>query len=164
MFRIEECIMYDAKGAFRVKEIRKGKNSDGETKDYYVLQMVYDEASVIITPTDNKKVSMRKVITEKDAKEVIQKIPQMDVPWINNDKVRSVEFKNALRSNDYLEWMKLSKILYEKKKEKGDSGKKLSQTDEEIFRRANKMLNEEMSLALGIPLGQVEEYIQVKLA
>lgn len=164
MFQIEEYIMYDSKGACQVKEIRKGRNADGVLKDYYVLQMVYDTNSVIITPADNEKVSMRRILSEEAAEEVISQMSEVETPWITNDKVRSVEYRNALRSNDYWEWIKLSKALHKMKVEKCDNGKKLSQTDEDIYRRASKMLNEEMSLALGIPFGKVEEYIQLKLA
>jgi hypothetical protein len=74
---------------------------------------------------------------EQEAWDFIDSIPVIDVKWIENDKSREQEYKNAMRSNDPVHLVGIIKNLYLRNIERENQGKKvhiiaLLQRDQEI--------------------------------
>ena len=72
MFEIGEYIVYGVKGVCRIEDITHIDIS-GADKDrlYYVLAPVGDGSGRIYAPTDNQKITMRKVISREEADQLI---------------------------------------------------------------------------------------------
>jgi CarD family transcriptional regulator len=113
----------------------------------------------IKTPVDNVNAKMRKVITKKEALSLIAAMPDQETAWITDNRERSEAFKTALKTGKSEELVKLVKTIYLEKEEMATIGKKLSKSDEEVLKAAEKQLNEEIAIALEIPLDKVTEYI-----
>ena len=77
MFEIGEYIVYGVKGVCRIEDITHIDIS-GADKDrlYYVLAPVGDGSGRIYAPTDNQKITMRKVISREEADQLIEDMMQ----------------------------------------------------------------------------------------
>ena len=77
MFEIGEYIVYGVKGVCRIEDITHIDIS-GADKDrlYYVLAPVGDGSGRIYAPTDNQKITMRKVISREEADQLIEDMPK----------------------------------------------------------------------------------------
>lgn len=161
MFQVGEKIIYGNTGVCEVGDITHLK-MDGidESKLYYLLIPLNEKKSKIYTPTDNDKVKMRRVLTKQEAEELVNEIESVDEMGIMpNDKAREEKYKQALKTCDCREWIRMIKTLYMKKQNLIASGKKFPNTDEKYLRQAESNLYEELSVALDIDKNGMEQYI-----
>lgn len=158
MYKINDYVVYGLTGVCQITDIQKD-SIDDEEKEYYVLTPVFSENMTIKTPVDNVNAKMRKVITKKEALSLIAAMPDQETAWITDNRERSEAFKTALKTGKSEELVKLVKTIYLEKGEMATIGKKLSKSDEEVLKAAEKQLNEEIAIALEIPLDKVTEYI-----
>lgn len=159
MFKVNDYVVYNATGVYKIVDIRKEKDiSDNET-EYYVLQPAFNNNLTIKTPVHSPKVMIRGVITKEEVLSLISTMPEKETIWIDNDRQRCADFKAALKSGENDEWVKLIKTIYLEKQEKSQLGKKLMKTDLEIMETAEKNLNEEFAIALNISPDEVPAFI-----
>ena len=69
-------------------------------------------------------------------------------------------YQAALQSHDCEELVQLIKTVYAKSRR---HGRRVSQVDQRYRKRAEELLNSELSVALGIPLKEVPAYINQKI-
>ena len=103
MFKINDYIMYGTVGVCQVIDITKETLMNNIEKEYYVLSPVYSKypkKTVIKIPVDNKKISMRTLLSKEDVNSIINSIPDTETLWIDNDRQRNDEFKTMLRSGN----------------------------------------------------------------
>lgn len=159
MFKVNDYVIHGSMGACRIIDIQKDKIVNNEENEYYVLKPVYDDNMTIKTPVNNSKVLMRPIISKDDVLSLIARMPQQETVWLNDNRERNQYFKTALKTGKTEEWAKLIKTIYLEKTEKAAAGKKLSKTDEDILKTAEKQLNEEFAIVLDISPDEVVPYI-----
>ena len=159
MFKVNDYVMYNTMGVYKIVDIRKENDINGNETEYYILEPAYDSNLTIKTPVNNTKIFMRKILTRHEVLSLIESMPEQETVWINNDKQRNADFKAALKTGDSEKWVRLIKTLYMEKQEKTAAGKKLMKTDEEIMKAAEKNLFEEFATALNISPEEVFSYI-----
>ena len=160
MFEKGELIIYGNTGVCRIvnittpdiKGIPKGKL-------YYELQPYYQKEGKIFTPVDNDKVVMRKILTKKEAKRLLDDIPEIETLYVENDKMREMQYKECVRSGQCREWIKIIKTLYLRKMKRISQGKHITATDEKYLKQAEDSLYSELSISLDIPKNDMEKYI-----
>ncbi len=160
MFEIDDYIIYGNHGVCKVVEIG-GLDISGfdKSKECYTLQPVFSKASTLYTPVDNEKVLMRKVISSDEAQDLIDRISDTELLWIENDKQREEAYKDALRTHDCTQWVRIIKTLFVRKQERLLAGKKLTFTDEKYLGIAKDCLYGELSIALDREKDDVEELV-----
>lgn len=164
MFEVGEYIVYGVKGVCRIEEITHIDISGADKERlYYVLSPVGGGNGKIYAPVDNKKVTMRKVITREEANRLIEELPQIELLWVPDDKQREATYKEALSTCDYRAWVSIVKTLYLRKQERVAAGKKITALDERYMRTAENELYSELSLTLGVPKAEMEDYIKERL-
>lgn len=160
MFEAGEYIVYGNTGVCKVEEITKmtvpGSDAD---RLYYTLEPVYDKGCRLFTPVDNQKVKMRPVLTKKEADELIGKIKEIDLLWVNDEKNREQIYKEAIRTCNCEEWVRIIKTLYLRKRERIAAGKKVTSSDARYLHLAQESLYGELSIVMGIPKDQMEDFI-----
>lgn len=161
MFKKGDYIVYNSESVCVVDDIQH-LSYDKVGRDYYILLPVYEKNSTIKIPVD-ADVKMRKIISKKKARDVVKTIPDIQTIWVDDKNERMVLYKTALRSGECAEWLKLTKTLFEKKRERWDLGKQLSAADEHILSSAESLLHGELALALGIELEEMGSYIEKQL-
>ncbi len=162
MFAVDELLMYDTTGVCRVLDIGVPEGLPVANKDrkYYKLAPVFGSGTIYI-PVDTK-VFMRPVITREEADALIRRIPEIreDIVDTHNLKVLEDHYKASLMSHDCEDLVQLIKTVYVKKKNQEKNGKKTGKTDQDYMKKAKKLLYEELSIALEIPVAEVEGYIE----
>lgn len=159
MFNVNDYIMYGTTGVCQITDIKKGKVAGNAEAEYYILNPVYEKNTTIMIPVNNQKVFMRILITRQDIEKLIEQIPLIKGTWINDDRMRNKEFKEALHTGKCEELIRLIKEIGLKREEKMEIGKKLRKSDEDIIKSAEKLLFEEFSISLQIPIEKVKQYI-----
>lgn len=163
MFEVNDYVVYNSNGVYKIVDIRTEKISDTEA-EFYVLEPAFNNNLTIKTPVNNPKVLMRGVITKDDVLSLIASMPEKEAIWINNDRERSENFKAALKSGESEEWVRLIKTIYLEKEKKSHIGKKLMKTDQDIMITAERNLNEEFAIALDISPDEVPAFILERIS
>ncbi|MDO5291325.1 MAG: CarD family transcriptional regulator [bacterium] len=164
MFKIGEYIIYGNAGVCRVKDITTMDVTGVEkNKLYYELSPVYISGSKVFTPVNNEKVIMRPVITKQETLDLIDEILGIEELWIPDERVREQTYKEALRSCDCRELIKIIKTLYERKQERIEDGKKATAVDDRYLKSAEEYLYGELAIALDMDRDQVKEYIEKRV-
>lgn len=167
MYQTGDTILYGGNGVCKVVEITERK-FDGHTVDYYVLQPVYSDHSLIYVPTQNESLTgkMRQILSEKDVYALIHDMANEDVAWIEDENERKETYRTILSRGNPKDVIRVIQSLYRHQQEQKQRGKKLRQSDERFFREAEKLLYDEFALVLHIQPDQVlpfiTEQIQVK--
>ena len=78
---------------------------------------------------------------------------------IENDRMRDASYKNAIKSSDLVQWIKIIKTLLIRKKEREEAGKKITATDERYLKLAEEGLYSELALATGRDKEEIQEII-----
>lgn len=164
MFKINDYVMYGVTGVCKILDIKEETDRNREIKEYYVLSPVYSKNTIIKTPVNNVKISMRKIHSLEEVNSLISNIPTEKTVWIEDEKSRSEEFKSMLRSGECENLIKLVKSIYENKKNKSELGKKAYKGDEEIMKTAERLINEEFATILEISPDEVQSYILSKIS
>lgn len=160
MFKINDYIVYGPMSVCKIIDIIEEENPYIGLKSYYVIQPVYSDKSTIIKiPVDSKKLFMRHLISQIEVLSIIESIPNLKVLDINNDKQRSRQFKSIIKSSICSDLAQLIKSININEQEKLSSGKKLSKTDEDFKKTAEKLINEEFATVLNIPVEEVSSFI-----
>lgn len=128
-------------------------------KLYYTLCPLYRQETVLYVPVENQKIIMRAAASRKEAEQLVAEIPEIETAWIANEREREAQYKEALRSCDCRELIKIIKTLYLRKKSRMKVGKKATAVDERYFRQAEEQLYEELAYSLGIGKERVQAYI-----
>lgn len=164
MFEVGEFVVYGSKGVCEITDISHIDISGADkNRLYYVLSPVGDRNAKIYAPTDNQKITMRKVISKEEADKLISELPEIELLWVPDDKQREAKYKEVMRTCDYRAWVSIVKTLYLRKKERTAQGKKITALDERYMKAAENELYSELSLTLGIPKDEMEEYIKDKI-
>lgn len=164
MFEVGEYIVYGVKGVCRVEDITHIDISGADkNRLYYVLTPIGESSGKIYAPTDNQKVMMRRIISKEEADRLIDELPQIELLWVPDDKQREAKYKEALNTCDYRAWVSIVKTLYLRKQERVSQGKKITALDERYMRTAENELYSELSLTLGVPKDEMENYIRDRL-
>ena len=164
MFKAGTYIVCGQHGVCRVEGVGKLQLTEASgDKEYYTLSKVYSKGGVLYVPADSEKIVMRPVISKEEAEELIGHMREIDLLQIDNEKRKEEIFKQAFRTCDSREWIKIIKTLYERKKIRLAKGKKVTASDERFLRAAEDNLYGELAISLDIAKGDVEQYIMDKI-
>ncbi len=160
MFSIGEYIVYGMNGVCRVEEIGPMNMSGVESdKIYYTLLPLYTKGSRVFTPVDNQKVVMRPVISKQEACELIDNMKQIEQIEVADDKHRELAYKEAVKSCDCKELIRIINTARKRKEERLAQGKKMSACDERYLKQAQDNLYGEFAVSLKMEKGEVEDFI-----
>ena len=160
MFKTGDFIIFGGYGVCEVTQIGD-LDMEGVSKDrlYYTLRPYYSKGSVLYTPVDNKKEMIRPVMSREEAQELINDITNIDYLWVNDERKREREYKEAIHSCDCRELIKIIKTIYMRKKHRTENGKALTAIDKKYFNMAEDNLYGELAVSLGMPKEEVKDYI-----
>lgn len=161
MFQVNESVLYGVQGVCKIVEI--AKKTFGKTSvEYYVLRPVYDGKDTrVFVPTQNEALTskMRRVLSPKEAHEIISQIPDEEPIWIEDENERKVRYKEILAGGDCREVIRLIKALYLHGRTLQEMGKKLHLSDEHFLKDAEKALYDEFAHVLELQRDEVLPFI-----
>ncbi len=163
VFKKGDFVVYSKNGVCLVEDI-KNMNFTGENSKYYILKPQSGNSSVVYVPIkkDSLVSKMRSVMCKKQIDELLSDKNIDALEWIEVKNKRLERFNAILSSGDMTLLLMLVRCIHSKKQEREELGKNISSTDENIFRTAQELIEEEFSFALGCSPDKVKEYIEKK--
>lgn len=162
MFNINDHVIYGTVGVCKIVDIKK-ENYFGKEKDYYVLQPVYTNNSTILTPIDNDKVKLKRILTVDEVHDLIKLMSEETSEWIENDSMRKEKYRNIIRNGDREELVSIIKTLYLRRKDLLESDRKFHASDKSFMEDAEKIIHEEFAFVLNIKLEDVVPFIKSEM-
>lgn len=144
MFKEGDFVVYRNR-VCKIKNIKKNHLSG---RDYYVMFPVDDESLIIDVPIDGSSEYLKEIITKKEALELIEKMPSIDV----------IDFDEKYIENEY------KKMIYLINKSRKDLGRKTREKDSIYFEKAEKFLYNKLALSLGMDFDETKKFIIEKLS
>lgn len=165
MYQKGDYIVYGTKGVCLVEDVMSidwGLDCISSEKLCYKLTPRFVKGSTIYAPVENEKTVIRSVMSGEEAKAVLDGAKALETLWVKDEKEREKSYRNALLSGSSMEWSRIIKTLYLRKKERQKTGKNMTCIDERYLHIAESILFGEMSLPLHLSVREVEErYFQI---
>lgn len=160
MFEVGQFIVYGSSGVCKVVDIGKIEMT-GMPKDriYYTLEPCYTKGSRILTPTDNTKTIMRRLMTKQEADQLIDNVNEIETLWIADERRREESYKSMIAKCDCHELVKVIKTIYLRKQKRIAAGKKVTISDEKYFKLAEDNLYSELAIVLDMTKEEAREYM-----
>lgn len=161
MFNIGDIIVYGAQGICKIDCIET-KQIGRKKADYFVLKPLFNESTAVFVPTENELLTskMQSVLTETQAKELIEKIVQIDIIKASDENQKRELYKSILASSDREKLVSLIKTIRFERDTRRTSGKKLNINDEQCLRKAELLFYNEFAFVLGCEPDEVKEIIK----
>lgn len=161
MFEKGDYVVYGTRGVCLIRDIAP-VDLPGVDRDrlYYIMCPVQGGSGTVYLPIDSTKAVIRRVMSEQEARQLIDDIPRIEQLRVEDDKNREASYKEAMRSCSSRAWVSVIKTLSLRKRERIAAGKKITALDERYLKAAEQELYGELSVALGIPRDEMESYIQ----
>ena len=164
MFYKGQYVSCKNKGVCTVEDMTKLDISGvDKEKEYYILKPYYSPASTVYIPAESAESSMRPILTETEAEELILYMPQIPMLAVQNERFIEQDYKNAMKSNNCEEWVKLIKTIYDRKQKRLQAGKKETSLDGRYFKQAEEMLYGELAIALNMQKNEICAYLIKRL-
>ena len=158
-YKIGDYVLYGFSGSCQVVEIGS-LPFGGPDKIYYSLKPVYDARSTIYVPVSREDEIARKVITKKEAEEIL-KIVTSDAPDEHIFEKDTCE--QVLKSGDNVEVSKVIKQLRILRKENRKNHKGLNISEERILRDAERIFFSEIATAFDMTMEDTMAEFSAKL-
>lgn len=158
MFAIGDYVVHGNNGVCKVEDIQTMDGAGQTKRMYYMLIPVYSAGSKVFVPTDSEKVVTRSVMTRSEAQQLMEEWDKIETFWIDNDKKREEIYKEALRSCDSRQWVKLIKTSYQRNQARLKRGKKATTSDERYLHMAEENLFGELAIPLEMTRDEAEDY------
>ena len=161
MFAVGEYVACGSRGVCVVNEITT-LNLPGVDKNrkYYILKPVYQPQSTVYVPLDGTNENMRPVLGEKEAKALVDAIPQIPTLTTDSEKLWEQTYRECMRSGDCVEWVKVLKTIYYRREQRQRAGRKPTAVDTKYSHLVQDSLYGELAVALSVTREEVEEYIK----
>ena len=163
MFSIGDYVVKPNTGICEIQEIvTMSLSGDGE-KPYYVLIPIDSAKSKMFVAVGADRKRIRSVMTKDEASDLMGRIPEINQMYVPSDKLREQQYKEAFKSNEAEELVKLIKGVYIRSNTRQQQGKKITSTDEKYLRQAEKALFSELTFILGETSESIQKVIMETL-
>ncbi|MDO5402322.1 MAG: CarD family transcriptional regulator [Eubacteriales bacterium] len=158
MFEVGDKVMYGVVGVCIVEKIAKPpiKGIDG---DYYYLQPVYDSKGLIYSPVNSNKVTIREIITKKQAEKYVDKAINCKKDEMLNGEITPNQYDVMIKSQDIMELMHLIRGLYNIKNERAKDLRKMKSADSRMLTAARKLLYGELAVSLDMDYEEITQQL-----
>lgn len=160
MYQKGDYVVYGTKGVCLVEDVAPinwGAGCISAERLCYKLVPQFVKGSTIYAPVEGEKTVIRAVMSGEEAKSVLERARQLETLWVNNEKEREEIYRSALLSGSSMEWSRVVKTLYLRKRERQKSGKRMTCIDERYLHIAENILFGEMSFPLRMSAKEVGE-------
>ena len=155
-YEIGDLVSKSVTGICKIEDILYLTPQDEKNdKLYYLMKPIEDEKDKIYVPVSNSDSRLRLCLTKEEAWNLIKRIPEIPTAWINNEKLREQNYKEAVKANDPEALVAIIKMIYQRKQKRLAQGKKCTATDARYFQIVENLLYMELGVAIGKPKKEV---------
>lgn len=162
-----ETVVYGGSGVCEIDDIKDIRFYHERPQKYYILKPLFvNQAQVVYVPYNNEKLTskIKPVISKKEALDLIHHIDENDVEWIEDRNARKEAFNGLLSSDDRKNIINLISTITERRQMLENEGKSLNQQDEKILTDAQRRMDAEFAVALGMDPGEIPSFIKEEKA
>lgn len=154
MFTIGDKILYPMHGAGVIQKVEE-RDILGETRQYYIMKLPFDDMSVMIPVDNSMDIGIRPVITANEVEAVFivlrAETSQMSCNW----NKRQRENMEKLKSGDIMEVAEVVRNLI-----RAGRIKKLSTGEKKLLTNAKQILESELILAADLDPQKVDHLVE----
>ena len=160
MFEVGQKIVYGENGVCTVEKIEALAMAGAQRDKLYYHLIPLNGSGTYFTPVDSGAY-MRPVMSREEAEALIDAMPGIEPAICNDSRFNHVDafYKELFRQHSCEALVAIVKGL----RSRMATRKTRSSRAEATMKRARDMLHGELSVALGLPLGEVEGYIQSRI-
>lgn len=150
MYQIGTYLVKTGHGVCRIDGIQSMAISHShETALYYRMTPLEEQRTTLYVPAEGAQEELRAVLTSDQAWQLIRSLPSLQALSGANDKERGLIYKQALKDRDPELLASMVKDLYDRRRQRQAQGKRISASDERMFKQSEGLLFSELAFALG---------------
>lgn len=160
MYQVGECVVYGPNGVCRIADTLV-QTVNGNKTDFFVLEAVDRSGLRFFVPTNSPAAlsKIRPVLKKEELIALLRSEKLHENCWENDEKNRKQLYRQLISGDDREALLQMIFSVYAHKQEVESLGRRLHLCDETFLRDAEKMINTEFSLVLGVSPDEVVEYI-----
>lgn len=160
MYQIGEFVVYGCQGVCRIAAIEE-RTINRKKVSYYVLMPVEQTGATYMVPSENPATlaKLRPIISREMLDELLNSEKVQKTSWISDENLRKQRYRELITSGDYGALLQMIHMIHRHKAEQAAAGRKLHMCDDNFLRDAQRLLEGEFSIVLGIAPDQVGAYI-----
>lgn len=132
----------------------------GKEDGYYKLVPINDTSIKYKVPVNSN--FLKKVITKEEIDRLLLEIPEINTIDLGEKQIEQ-EYKELMKSGTHEDLVKIIKTSYLRNQIRILNNKRISEIDDEYFKRAEKYLYEEIGIVLNLSFEDTKKYIINKL-
>ena len=163
MHCVGDKIVYGSNGIMEIVDIREESIGDVARRYYVLSDLRVNVSSQTYVPIDNERLvgTMRPLLTKEEIMDIISRIRTIpEAEWNDDNRVRTELFREVIESADTEGMIAIIKAINANAIKRHEQGKKNFLADENLMRKAEKMIFAEFSEVLGIPENEVSGFIE----
>lgn len=159
-----QLVVYGSNGVCRVQDVRC-ESFGLDKKEYYVLNPVHNPLSTIFVPLSNPTLveKMKPLLTKEQILAMTEPSLSREDLWIEAPTLRKDRFKAVLESGDRQALLNLICTLFRKREQRERQGKKLWNFDNHALDTAQRLLQVEFGLVLGMTQEEAAQFLLERL-
>ena len=160
MYQLGDLAMYGIHGVCRIVD-RVERTVDRKKVVYLVLEPQDQKASQYLVPEGNPNAmaKLRPVLSREELEDLLCSEIVREDAWIAEENARKQYYRTLVNSGDRAALLQMVRTLHLHKKQQEAAGRKFHQCDEGFLRDAQRLIDSEFSLVLGIEPNDVGEYL-----
>ena len=142
-------VVYGNLGVHEIESVDPQSFCGERAKDYYTLRPYFSDAhDRSYIPTEKEGV-LRPVSSAEEIGADFEKIKaeELPSPVSNNQTVLAERYQAVIHTNDFYEYLKLYKELYQKQNAQRSRGRKVNAMDSHFYQMVERVLREELAAA-----------------
>ena len=156
-FKVDQKVVYPSQGVGVVTEIFKKEFKD-EINDYYKIYIEASDMIVMVPVAKAEELGIRQIVSKKEAEEALNLLSDEFEPITSDWKLRYQMNLDLLKKGTVKDIATIVRCLYNRSKVK-----ELPILERKLYDSAKKLLEDEISFALGKSAKEIEATIHTKL-
>ena len=156
-FKVNQQIVYPSQGVGKITEIFE-KEFNGETVAYYKIYLEVSDMIVMVPVNNAKDLGIRAIVEASEAKKALNMLSEDFEPITSDWKLRYQMNLELLKKGSIADIAQIVRCLYNRSKVK-----ELPIQERKLYDSAKKLLEDEISFALGKSAKDIEAMIHEKL-
>lgn len=156
-FKVNQQIVYPSQGVGKITEIFE-KEFNGESVAYYKIYLEVSDMIVMVPVNNAKELGIRAIVEAAEAKKALNMLSEDFEPITSDWKLRYQMNLELLKKGSIADIAQIVRCLYNRSKVK-----ELPIQERKLYDSAKKLLEDEISFALGKSTKDIEAMIHEKL-
>lgn len=156
-FSIDEKVVYPSQGVGLITEVFE-KNFRGTTMTYYKIYIEVSDMVVLVPIEKAEELGIRAIVVAEEAEKALNSLSDDFEPITSDWKLRYQMNLDLLKKGTIADIAAIVRCLYNRSKVK-----ELPILERKLYDQAKKLLEDEISIAMGLSEKEVESMIHVKL-